>query len=751
MPSLPPHSSSPPDSSLPSDSPSSAELPWPSDGSARRRLMLGSASLLALGVVLNASRFVGPETFERDDLGFGDRRETKAETKSEAKSEAGHRHHGEEGRMGRPTSKAKSGLYAMKGPGQFLASESTSSDADVWGGLTGSEVGQSFGTGGLGLVGTGRGGGGTGEATIGSGSTGSGGKRGGAGRPTPKVLSATPTTYGSSGSAPSAEPTGGTYALPPAAGRDSGFIPVAKDRLSTFSIDVDTASYSATRRTLIEGRLPEQDSVRIEELVNYFDYDYAAPAGDAPFSVTAEVGECPWNPEHELIHVGLQGKVIAPEDLPPRNLVFLVDVSGSMDSYDKLPLVERSLAQLVQTLRAEDRISLVVYAGAAGVVLPPTPGNEKATILAALERLEAGGGTNGAEGIEAAYAQAHAAFIKDGVNRVILASDGDFNVGVSSHEELVEMIESQRKSGIELSVLGYGMGHRDHTMEQLADKGNGNYAYIDGIEEAHKVLVEEAGGTLVTIAKDVKIQVELDPTRVLSYRLVGYENRRLAHQDFADDTKDAGEIGAGHSVTALYEVVPRPDAPTDSPWMTVSLRHKQPKGDESSLLRLPVVAEPRAANDTSDDFRFSAAVASFGMLLRGDEPGGKVSWTSTQALAREALGDDETCRRHRFVELVGRAGQLAGDQTVSTEPLDCTAELPPIPEPPPPAPDLLSQAPRDPSPYPHAVRPSAPDPYYAEGPGSFDWAWALEVLRLLPPLLALPLFIMALRRPRRWE
>jgi Ca-activated chloride channel family protein len=743
MPSLPHDSSLPPDSSLLPDSATSAELPWPSDGSARRRLMLGGASLLALGVVLNASRFVEPEAFEREDApAYADHRETK----SEAKSEAGHRHRGEEGKMGRPTSKNKSGLYAMKGPRYAVPSapEPSSSSEDVWGGLTGSEVGQSMGVGGLGLVGTGRGGGGTGEGTIGLGSTGVVGKRGGSSRRTLGVRS-------DQGRPIVAEPTGGTLALPPGPSHDTGFIAVAKDPLSTFSVDVDTASYSATRRSLVEGRLPDPDSVRIEELVNYFDYDYAAPTGDVPFSVTAEVGECPWNPEHELVHVGLQGKVIAPEDLPPRNLVFLVDVSGSMSMPDKLPLVQRSLAQLVPTLRAADRISLVVYAGAAGVVLPPTPGSDKDTILAALARLEAGGSTNGAEGIEAAYAQAHAAFMEDGVNRVILASDGDFNVGVSSHEALVEMIESQRKSGIELSVLGYGMGHRDHTMEQLADKGNGNYAYIDGAEEAHKVLVEEAGGTLVTIAKDVKIQVELDPTRVLSYRLVGYENRRLAHQDFADDTKDAGEIGAGHSVTALYEVVPRRDAPADAPWMTLSLRHKLPKGDESSLLRLPVVAEPRAAKDTSDDFRFSAAVATFGMLLRGDDHGGppdEVNWVSTQALARAALGDDASCRRHRFVELVGRAGRLAGDVDVSTERLACTAELPPTPG------EELPTIVRDPSPEPdHAERSSAPDSYY-DGQafdGSAFGAWVLEVLRLLPPLLALPLFIMALRRPRRWE
>jgi len=704
--------------------PSAEDFPTPDP--TRRRLLLGGASLLALGLVFNATRFVAmePEALEPEQL-----RPRKLETKSD-----GSHHHGEEGRMGRPTSKAKSGLYAMRGP-KYAAPVPPPSE-DVWAGLTGTEVGQAYGAGGLGLVGTGRGGGGTGEGTIGLGSTGLIGKGGGRG-----------TVH---------EPTGGTLALPPGPSVGHGFVSVSEDPRSTFSIDVDTASYSATRRSLIEGRLPEPDSVRLEELVNYFDYDYVAPTGDVPFSVTAEVGECPWNPEHELVHVGLQGQVIANDDLPARNLVFLVDVSGSMSEPDKLPLVKHSLSQLVGTLRDQDRISLVVYAGAAGVVLPPTPGNDAKTIGTALGRLGAGGSTNGGEGIVAAYEQARAAFMEDGVNRVILASDGDFNVGVSSHEELVELVEKQRKSGIELSVLGYGMGHRDHTMEQLADKGNGNYAYIDGPEEAHKVLVEQAGGTLVTIAKDVKIQVELDPTRVQSYRLVGYDNRRLAHEDFADDEKDAGEIGAGHSVTALYEVVPQPQAPADAPWMTVSMRYKQPKGEKSLLLELPVAAEPRALADTSDDFRFSAAVASFAMLLHDAEPAGQAppttekgeaaeppitaTWASTQALALQAVGDDPTCRRHRFIELVGKAGALAGDLEVSDGSVKCPAEAvrgrTTIPE-------------LAPAPY-SIEYPEEPEPEPEPEPS--DWSkllpWVLEVLRLLPPLLALPLFVMALRRPR---
>ncbi len=720
---------------MPSDaSPKSPTSP----DSERRRLLLGGASLLALGLVLQVGRlWPAPEATHEAEVAPPDDVEVDDAPRHAA---AGQRHRGEEGRMGRPTT--KSGLYAMKGP------EAVSSPSDVWGGLQGTEVGESFGVGGLGLQGTGRGGGGTGEGTIGLGTTGLIGK-GGGGRGS---------GFGSGRRHAPDGPSGGTLALPREPLSDGGFVAVADDRLSTFSIDVDTASYSTTRRSLEAGRLPEPDAVRIEELVNYFDYDYAAPTGDVPFSVTAEVGECPWDPEHELVHLGLQGKVVATSDLPPRNLVFLVDVSGSMHGPDKLPLVKHSLRLLVEQLRAEDTISMVVYAGAAGVVLSPTSGAAKGPILEAIDALEAGGSTNGSGGIALAYAQAREALAKDGVNRVILATDGDFNVGVSSHDELVAMIAEQRKTGIELSVLGYGMGSRDHTMEQLADAGNGNYAYVDGPEEAHKVLVKEVGGTLVTIAKDVKIQVELDPARVLSYRLVGYENRRLAHRDFADDTKDAGEIGAGHSVTALYEVVPRPDADPAAPWMTVSVRHKPPKGSKSARLSLPVVAQALPLADTSDDFRFSAAVASLGMLLRahgertgavvdaearGRAPTPTLGFAGTQALARAALGDDPSCLRRRFVALVGTAGALAGDPEVSTDPAACGAppavELPPVA--PPPRPLLVQPPPSD-----LTRDPAEPAP--AAAPSSVG-PWVLEVLRLLPPLLALPLFVMALRRPRR--
>ncbi len=694
-----------------------------STSSRRSRLLLGGASLLALGVVLNVGRVwsVEPEALEMQ------------REEPDPMRAAGSAHHGEEGKMGRPSSKAKHGLYAMKG-----SSPASGPDEDVWGGLTGSEIGEAYGVGGLGMVGTGRGGGGTGEGTIGLGNTGLIGKGGGSG-------------YGKGhrGGVVDLEPRGGTHALPPGPQRAAQFVSVARDPMSTFSIDVDTASYSAVRSTLQRGELPEPDAVRIEELLNYFDYDYARPTADLPFSVTAEVGECPWNPDHELVHIGLQGKTIPVESLPPRNLVFLVDVSGSMSEANKLPLVRYSLSRLAKTLRAEDRISLVVYAGAAGVVLPPTAGSETRAIHDALARLEAGGGTNGAAGIEQAYAQARAAFMQEGVNRVIMASDGDFNVGTSSHDELVKLIERERESGIELSVLGYGMGHRDHTMEQLADKGNGNYAYIDSREEAHKVLVEQAGGTLVTIAKDVKIHVELTPARVKSYRLLGYENRRLAHRDFADDTKDAGEIGAGHSVTALYEVVPQPGSEaSEAPWMTVELRYKQPKGDTSTLVSLPVVAEPRELAQTTDDFRFSAAVAEYGMLLRGSALKGNATWGSTQALAREALGSDPTCRRHHFLELVAQAGTLAGDDQASAplpacEPAGSQTELTVLEPLPPTPPDPAIDDPR--------YEESPPQPQAASASAASPWPWVLEVLRLLPPLLALPLFFMALRRPRRRE
>ncbi|HYH86873.1 MAG TPA: VWA domain-containing protein, partial [Pyrinomonadaceae bacterium] len=338
---------------------------------------------------------------------------------------------------------------------------------------------------------------------------------------------------------------------------ENPFLEAARAPLSTFSIDVDTASYSNTRRFLTEGRLPPKDAVRIEELVNYFSYDYPQPAGSAPFSVTTEVAECPWNAKHKLVHIGLQGKRVSNEDMPPANLVFLLDVSGSMNAPDKLPLVKSALRMLTGQLGARDRVAIVVYAGSSGLVLDSTPGDRKGEIVGALERLQAGGSTNGGDGIQLAYRVAQDNFIQGGTNRVILATDGDFNVGVTGDDALVRLIEEKRRGGVFLSVFGFGTGNlNDSMMEKLADKGNGNYAYIDGDAEARKALGEQVGGTLVTIAKDVKIQVEFNPRLVAGYRLIGYENRLLADRDFNDDTKDAGEIGAGHTVTALYEIVP---------------------------------------------------------------------------------------------------------------------------------------------------------------------------------------------------
>lgn len=478
--------------------------------------------------------------------------------------------------------------------------------------------------------------------------------------------------------APSPMPTFNTeayQALP-----DNDFIAVADDPRSTFSIDVDTASYSNMRRFLLDGTLPPPDAVRIEELINYFDYDYPRPTDGKPFSVAAEVGECPWEASHRVVHVGIQGKEIHHAQVPARNLVLLLDVSGSMESPDKLPLLRRAFGMLADTLRPQDQVSIVVYAGASGVVLPPTSGRDKSTILAALDQLSAGGSTNGGEGIHAAYAMARQAFVQGGINRVILATDGDFNVGTTSEGELVRLIEEQRKSGVFLSVLGFGRGNlNDAMMEQIADKGNGNYAYIDTVAEAHKVLVEQAGATLVTIAKDVKIQVEFNPAEVASYRLIGYVNRKLAHADFNDDKKDAGEIGAGHTVTALYEVVPSHVAvPTGvdalryqkatslSPeafggdLMNVKIRYKAPDGDQSTLISFPIRDSDRNLAATSETFRFSAAVAGFGMLLRGSPHKGNANYPAMRTLAESARGSDPHGRRRELISLIDRAAQLSG-------------------------------------------------------------------------------------------
>jgi Ca-activated chloride channel family protein len=438
---------------------------------------------------------------------------------------------------------------------------------------------------------------------------------------------------------------------------ENGFVPARSQPLSTFAIDVDAASYSNVRRFLRDGVLPPAEAVRIEELVNYFDYDYPNPTGEHPFSITTEVAAAPWNPRHRLVHVGLQGRRMSTERLPPSNLVFLVDVSGSMQEPNKLPLVKESLRMLTAQLRRQDRVSIVLYAGDAGVALPSTPGAQRGTILRAIDAMSAGGGTNGAGGILAAYETARRHYIPGGNNRVILATDGDFNVGVSSDAELVRLIEREREDGISLTVLGFGTGnYQDAKMEQLADHGNGNYAYIDDIREARKALVEEMGGTLHTLAKDVKVQVEFDAARVESYRLVGYENRALAARDFRDDRKDAGELGAGHSVTALYEVVLRRGARPGGSLATVHLRYKAPDGVHSRGFAATVA--DRAPTRTSDDFRFAAAVAEWGMLLRGSSHRGSASYVGVLARARSARGADLQGHRAEFVNLVEASSRL---------------------------------------------------------------------------------------------
>ena len=417
---------------------------------------------------------------------------------------------------------------------------------------------------------------------------------------------------------------------------ENSYKSVAAEPLSTFSIDVDTASYTNLRRMIRESGSVVSDAIRIEEMINYFNYDYPEPKEGEPFSVTTELTDCPWNEETQLMLIGLQAEEVDMSNRAPMNLVFLIDVSGSMYSYDKLPLVQKSFTLLTENLTAQDRISIVTYAGDDKVVLEGADGNDQMAVLEAINELQAGGSTAGADGINTAYEIAEKYFISGGNNRIILATDGDLNVGISSEAELTDLVEEKRESGVYLSVLGFGTGNiKDNKMEALADNGNGNYAYIDSLIEAKRVLVEEMGATLVTVAKDVKIQVEFNPAYIKGYRLVGYENRMLSAEDFADDTKDAGEIGAGHSVTALYEVVP-----VDSPMefsssdlkyesteaagiengelLTVALRYKEPDGNESKLLEYPV-AETAYTSEMSDNTAFAAAVAEFGMVLRESE------------------------------------------------------------------------------------------------------------------------------------
>lgn len=468
-----------------------------------------------------------------------------------------------------------------------------------------------------------------------------------------------------------------------------GFQSAADVPLSTFSIDVDRASYSNTRRILNGGRLPPPDAVRIEEFVNYFDYQYEGPkeGADHPFEVHTEVATAPWNSEHRLVRIALQGQRIETENLPPANLVFLIDVSGSMGSPDKLPLLIRSFHLLVDELRPEDRVSIVVYAGAAGLVLEPTRGDQKAFIRQALDRLSAGGSTAGGEGLRLAYATARRYFNQNGNNRVILASDGDFNVGASSDAEMIRLIEGERDHGIFLSILGFGTGNlQDSKMEGIADAGNGNYSYIDSIREANRVFVRELGGTLFAIAKDVKVQVEFNPVHVAGYRLIGYENRMLRDEEFNDDTRDAGELGAGHRVTALYEIVPHGASTSISSvdplryqtndqtvgefgdeMLNVKLRYKPSTGpgqfsNESVFLSTAVMLSDDTANRASESFRFAAAVAEFGMLLRGSHYAGEASMENVLALARSSQGADSDGDRGEFIQLVHQAQSLFDEQ-----------------------------------------------------------------------------------------
>ena len=449
---------------------------------------------------------------------------------------------------------------------------------------------------------------------------------------------------------------------------ENRFLDVAQNPLSTFSIDVDTASYSNIRRFINEGRLPPKDAVRIEEMINYFTYDYSAPKENVPFSITTEVSRCPWNDKHDLVLVGLQGKKMNTEKMPSSNLVFLIDVSGSMNVQNKLPLLKSAFRLLVEQLRSEDTVSIVVYAGAAGVVLDSASGGQKGKILDAIDRLSAGGSTAGGAGIKAAYELAQENFIKSGNNRVILATDGDFNVGVSSDAEMTRLIEEEREKGIFLTVLGFGTGnYKDSRMEKIADKGNGNYAYIDNIMEAKKVFVNELGATLFTIAKDVKVQVEFNPKKVKAYKLIGYENRVLQKEDFNDDKKDAGELGAGHSVTALYEIVPadsKEEFSTVDPLLyqktsvaesddllTVKLRYKEPTATESKLLVRKVTCRDLKV-EPSQNLQFASAVAETGLLLRDSEYKANASYKTAIERAKGSIGKDNDGYRAEFIRMV---------------------------------------------------------------------------------------------------
>ncbi|HOZ29503.1 MAG TPA: von Willebrand factor type A domain-containing protein [Bacteroidales bacterium] len=458
--------------------------------------------------------------------------------------------------------------------------------------------------------------------------------------------------------------------------QENNFKKSIDDPLSTFSIDVDRASYANVRRFINSSTMPYKDAVRIEEMINYFDYDYENPKGEHPFATHLELGDCPWNSKNKLLMIGIQGESIAEESIPPCNLVFLIDVSGSMDYDNKLPLLKKSFRILVDKLRPEDKVSIVVYAGAAGCVLPSTSGKDKNKILAALDKLSAGGSTAGGEGIELAYKIAVENFIEDGNNRVILASDGDFNVGASSDGEMERLIESKRDQGVYLTILGFGMGnYKDSKMEKLSNKGNGNYAYIDNIMESNKIFGQELWGTLYTIAKDVKIQIEFNPGKVKEYRLIGYENRMLNKEDFNDDKKDAGEIGSGHTVTAIYELV-MADGESGSSnvdplnyqtsqivnsddIMTLKIRYKKPGQETSRLISSKVTVKDLVKKDNSSNFLLAVSVAEYGMLLRDSEFKGSASYDHVLLWAKKAKGEDEYGYITEFISLVEKTKLLA--------------------------------------------------------------------------------------------
>lgn len=463
---------------------------------------------------------------------------------------------------------------------------------------------------------------------------------------------------------------------------ENNFKTVSESPLSTFSIDVDAASYSNMRRYINKGELPPADAIRTEELINYFSYDYPQPTGNDPVKITTEVGACPWNVKHRLVRIGLKAKEIPTDKLPVSNLVFLIDVSGSMYGPQRLGLVQSSLKLLVNNLRDEDRVAIVVYSGSAGEKLPSTSGSDKQKIREAIDELTAGGSTAGGAGIKLAYKMAKQNFVKGGNNRIILCTDGDFNVGVSSDERLEKLIEQERKSGVFLTVLGYGMGnYKDSKMQVLAEKGNGNHAYIDNLQEANRVLVNEFGATMHTVAKDVKLQIEFNPSQVQAYRLIGYESRLLKDEDFNNDAKDAGEMGAGHTVTAFYEVVPAgiksdftgkvddlkyqktkpaPAVTNNSKeLLTVKLRYKAPDGNTSKKIEQPLIDDKK--EKVSSDFRFASAVAMFGQLLRDSDFKGDATYDKVISLAKTSLDNDEKGYRREFIRLAETAEGLAKD------------------------------------------------------------------------------------------